>query len=152
MESITVTRPFEVELSSMVQRCRHLEARALWPGASVDAELPQTLYYTLGIRLKAAELTDVAVEEKLGPVELEGGDTVFRCTHRCTWPDLVVNATSEYRFPAGPTQQLRFTYAYERPGPKIVKPKNLAAFHQALERVIGRYLDRLTASSVPVST
>lgn len=149
MESIVVERSFDSDLDSLVERCRRLESRSLWPGATPDAELPDTLYYTLGIRLKAAELTDMAVEEKVGPVERDGDVTAFRCAHRCTWPDLVVDASSEYRFTAGQPNRVTLVYSYENPGPKVVKPKNLGEFRQALEKVIGRYLDRIVGASVP---
>jgi hypothetical protein len=135
-------------MDEMVARCRSLVSRELWPGVVPDASLPGALYYTIGIRLKSARVTDMQVEEKLQPETQDGDDVVFRSAHRCTWPDLVVDAASEYRFRPGSPNTLQFKYSYDNPGAKIVKSKDLPAFHAALEKVIGRYLDLLTSAVV----
>jgi hypothetical protein len=146
VETIVCSRSFDSDLRAMVDRCRSLDSRELWPGVVPDANLPNALYYTIGIRLKSASMTDMQVEERLGPEEQEGDAIVFASAHRCTWPDLVVNAESEYRFHPGSPNVLQFTYRYDNPGSKIVKGKDLPAFRGALEKVIGRYLDRLTSA------
>jgi hypothetical protein len=151
MESITCTTLFEGSVAAMVSRSRTLESRACWPGATVDGDIPGTLFYTIGIRLKSASITDMHVEERLGDT-LESDHAVwFESLHRCTWPDLVVDAKSVYRFDAGSPNTLTFTYSYENPGPKIVKAKNLPAFRSALERVIARYLVQLVSETSKVA-
>jgi hypothetical protein len=148
VDTITVSRTFDSDLEEMVARCRSLDGRMCWPGAIPKWETAETLYYQVSMRLKAATMTDIDLEEIVGPREDHDGVTVFRTTQRCTWPDGVANASTEYRFTPGTPNQLTLTYLYELPSTKLVKTKNLPAFHQGMERVVGLYLDRLTGATV----
>jgi hypothetical protein len=105
-----------------------------------------TLYYQLGMQLKAATITDLDVEEVLSPVETTADGASFTSTWRLTWPDGVGNSTSLYAFRAGTPNTLEFTYSYDAPSTDLIKTKNLPKFHSAMEHIAKRYLDRLTES------
>lgn len=148
MDPISTSRTFESDLEDMVARCRSLDGRMCWPGAVPNWETAETLYYQVSMRLKAATMTDIDLEETLGPREETDGVVVFRTAQRCTWPDGVANASTEYRFTPGTPNTLTLTYLYDPPPAKLVKPKNHPHFHHGMERVVGLYLDRLTGAPV----
>lgn len=149
MESVTVSKPFEGDLRAMVDRCRTLDSRKLWPGAQLMGGGADTLYYMASMRLKAAAMTDIDIEEKLAPVEeASGGGQVFRTTQRISWPDGVAIGETEYLFTPGSPNTLTFTYRYEAPSTKLVKSKALPAFREGMEKVARRYVDSLTAAPV----
>jgi hypothetical protein len=148
VDTVTVSRTFDSDLEGMVARCRSLGSREVWPGAVPEWETPEKLYYQVSMRLKAATMTDIDLEETLGPVEHEGDELVFRTTQRCTWPDGVADGSTEYRFTPGAPHRIQLTYAYEPPTTKLVKTKDLPRFRDAMERVVGTYLDALTDAAV----
>jgi len=149
VDTVTASRTFDSDFGEMVARCRSLDGRMCWPGAVPSWETAGTLYYQVSMRLKAATMTDIDLEEQVLPIEEVDGDVVFRTTQRCTWPDGVANAATEYRFTPGAPHTLTLTYLYEPPSTKLVKTKNLPAFHEGMERVVSVYLDRLTGAVVP---
>ncbi|MCW2543485.1 MAG: hypothetical protein JWM40_1037 [Frankiales bacterium] len=148
MDSVTVTRTFEGDLREMVDRCRSLDSRACWPGSVLMAGKGDTLYYQVSMRLKAATMTDIDLEEKLSDVEQTAGGARFTTTQRCSWPDGVAEGSTEYVFTTGTPSSVTFTYRYEPPSTKLVKSKQLPAFHEGMEKVATRYLDRLTQAPV----
>jgi hypothetical protein len=149
VDSVTVSTAFEGDLREMVDRCRSLDSRACWPGSVLMAGKGDTLYYQVSMRLKAATMTDIDLEEKLSEVQqTTDGGLRFTTTQRCTWPDGVAQGDTEYVFSPGSPNNLTFTYRYEPPSTKLVKSKQLPAFHEGMEKVATRYLDRLTKTSV----
>lgn len=149
METVAVTHGFHGDLESMVEFTRTLDSRANWPGAVLEyEEADDTLYYGVGMRLNAATMTDVTVEEKLGDVDrLEGGEIRYTAVHRILWPEGHADGIVEYLFRPGRdggSNYLRFTYSYTPPSTKLVKIKELPAFRLAMEKVSTRYLDKLT--------
>jgi hypothetical protein len=65
-----------------------------------------------------------------------------------TWPDGHEDAMTEYLFtPGTPNNTLRFTYTYDTPGKKLVKPKERPKFRSAMERVAQRYVANLTKTA-----
>ena len=145
METVTARRTFDSDLSAMVARCRTLDSRKLWPGAVLSYGRPDTLGYTLAMRLKkVGTMTDLEIEEKLGPVEEAQGAQEFKVAQRLTWPDGHADAQGHYRFVPGTPNTIEFTYLYEPPSTKLIKTKELPAFHSSMELVIGKYLERLT--------
>lgn len=148
MDTVVCTKPFESELEEMIAHCRSLDARMCWPGAVPSWSTPTTLYYKVSMRLKAATMTDIDLTENLLPQEEIGGGVVFRTTQRCVWPDGVAEADTEYRFIRGTPNTLQFSYRYKPPSTKLVRTKDLATFHGAMERVVTRYLEALTAAPV----
>lgn len=144
-ETVVCTHPFGADIPRMVAKSRSLDSRALWPGATPEWSSADRLLYQLSIRLKAAAMTDVAVEEKLGPVEQGGdGSAQFAVEQVLTWPDGVARANIRYRFVPGTPNTLEFVYTYDPPTTKLVKTKDLPGFHSAMEKVAARYVDRLT--------
>ena len=149
MDTVIVSRTFDTDLEELVARCRSLDGRMAWPGAVPNWETAETLYYQVSMRLKAATMTDIDVEESVGLTERQLDDLVFRTTQRCTWPEGVASASTEYRFTPGTPNVVTLTYLYDPPPAKLVKPKNLPHFHHGMERVVGLYLDTLTGAAVP---
>lgn len=154
MDTVVVTRQFGGDFDSMVEYTRSLKSRLNWPGAVLEHDHHGSLCYQVGMRLKAAVMTDVNVEERVGPVDrLEDGTTRFTSAHRVLWPDgLHADAIAEYLFLPGldgAPHTLRFTYSFPPPSTKVVRTRELPAFHDAMERVAIRYLDQLTDSSTP---
>ena len=144
MDTVTVSGSFEGSLEDMVERCRSLDARRSWPGSVLMSATPGTLYYQVSMRLKAATMTDIDIEEVMSDVSRAPDGTVsFTTTQRCTWPDGVALGETEYVI--GP-HRLTFTDRYEPPSTKLVKTKQLPAFHEGMHKVAQRYLDGLTAA------
>ena len=145
MDTVTVTRSFEGDLDDMVQRCRSLDSRRFWPGSVLMGGAGSTLFYQVSMRLKAATMTDIDIEETMSEVvRRTDGGAAFTTSQRCTWPDGVAVGDTEYVF--SPDGTLTFTYRYEPPSTKLVKSKQLPAFHEGMHKVAQRYLDGLTAA------
>jgi hypothetical protein len=147
MDTVTVSGSFDGSLEDMVERCRSLDSRRSWPGSVLMSAAGSTLYYQVSMRLKAATMTDIDIEEIMSDVArtVDGG-AGFTTTQRCTWPDGVATGATEYVFSPGDPHTLTFTYRYEPPPTKLVKPKQLPAFHEGMEKVCRRYLEGLTAA------
>lgn len=148
MDTVVVSQTFEGDLDAMVEFTRSLKSRLNWPGAVLESEMQGELSYQVGMRIKAAVLTDVNVTERLGPVDrLDDGAVRFTSVHRVLWPDgLQADAITEYLFlpgRGGGPHTLRFSYSYPPPSSKLVRTKELPAFHAAMEKVSARYLDKL---------
>ena len=80
--------------------------------------------------------------------EGDDGSLRVRTTQRVTWPDGHEDAMTEYLFvPGAPNNTLQFSYSYETPGKKLVKPKDRPKFHLAMQRVAERYVANLTKTS-----
>jgi hypothetical protein len=146
MDSVTATKEFDGDARAMADRCHHLDARKAWPGAVLMGGSGGVLYYQVSMRLKAAAMTDIDIEETESPIE-EGPDGTVRFTsaQKVTWPDGQAHAETEYTFGHG---TMTFTYRYEAPSHKLVKAKALPAFHEGMQKVADRYVNRLTT---PVS-
>jgi hypothetical protein len=106
---------------------------------------PDALYYMVSMRLKSATMTDIDIEERLGPIEESADGITFTTSQRCTWPDGVALGETEYRF-SGDT--ITFTYRYEPPTTKLVKTRDLPRFHDGMEHVAKRYVSDLAKSVV----
>lgn len=149
METIVITRTFDGDLDDMVAYARSLKSRLNWPGAVLEFERPGTLGYNVGMRLQAATMTDVSIEETLSDVEQsDSGEVVFSTVNRGLWPDGHMTVLAEYRFihgEDGASNTLRYTYSYPPPSSKLVKPKQLPAFNEAMEKVCNRFVKGLLA-------
>lgn len=149
METIVVTRTFTSDLDDMVAYARSLDSRRNWPGAVLEFEQAGKLSYNVGMRLKSATMTDIAIEETLSDVErLDTGDVVFSTENRGLWPDGVMTCLAEYRFlpgREGEPNTLRYSYTYPPPSSKLVKSKQLPGFNAAMERVCTRFVEGLLA-------
>ncbi|MBA3745850.1 MAG: hypothetical protein H0X00_23530 [Sporichthya sp.] len=148
MDTVVVSQTFEGDLDAMVEFTRSLKSRLNWPGAVLEHEMQGELSYQVGMRIKAAVLTDVNVTERLGPVDrLDDGAVRFTTVHRVLWPDgQQADAITEYLFlpgHGGAPHTLRFSYSFPPPSTKLVRTKELPAFHAAMEKVSARYLDKL---------
>jgi hypothetical protein len=148
VDTVVRTTTFTSDLEEMVSRCRSLQGRMCWPGAVPSWETHETLYYQVSMRLKSATMTDIDIEERLTPLETTGDGVLFRTAQRCTWPDGVADAETEYRFSSGSPNNLQLTYSYAAPSTKLVRTKDLKAFHAGMERVVSVYLDALTGMTV----
>lgn len=150
MDSVSVERTFSGELDDFVAFTRTLNSRKCWPGSVLEYEEPAILHYGVGMRLKAASMTDISVVDRLGEVErLEEGEVRYSTTQRVLWPEGYADAITEYVFIPGENGEntVRFTYTYAAPSTKLVKTKALPAFHDAMEKVAGRYLKSLVAAA-----
>ena len=151
METVTVSRSFENDLEAMVAYCRTMKSRENWPGAVPSYASGYTLIYNVGLRLSAATMTDIEIDEKLDDIDHRGdGSVVFSTTQRVTWPDGHADATTEYLFRPGDAEHpstLQFTYSYEPPSTKLVKTKALPEFRSGMEKVAGLYVKGLTAAA-----
>ena len=149
METVSATSEFSGDVNEMVERCRSLESRECWPGAVPGMSVGTRIIYEVGLRLKAATMTDIEIDEHVAePEHLDDGTLRVRTTQRVTWPDGHEDATTEYLFvPGTPFNKLQFTYTYETPSKKLVKPKERPKFHQAMERVAQRYVANLTKAN-----
>jgi hypothetical protein len=151
METVTVSRSFENDLEAMVAYCRTMKSRENWPGAVPSYASGYTLIYNVGLRLSAASMTDIEVDEKLADIEHRGdGSVAFATTQRVTWPDGHADASTEYVFSPGGAHgpnTLQFTYSYEPPSTKLVKTKALPEFRSGMEKVAGIYVKGLTAAA-----
>ena len=141
MESVTVSKTYVGKREDLVERCRSLDSRRCWPGAVLMSAAGGTLYYQVSMRLKAATMTDIDVEESLGPVLEQDGRSTFTTSQRCSWPDGVALGDTEY---VVTDDTITFTYRYEPPSTKLVKTKQLPAFHAGMQKVAERYLAGLT--------
>ena len=149
METVTVSRTFEGDLDRMVERCRSLDSRKLWPGAQIMGGREDMLSYQVSMRLKAATMTDIDIAERLSPVTATaGGGLAFHTTQKCVWPDGVAEGETDYVFTPGTPHTLTFTYKYEPPTTRLVKSKQLPAFKEGMAKVANRYLDGLVATPV----
>ena len=149
METVSATSEFTGDIREMVDRCRSLESRECWPGAVPGMSVGTRIIYGVSMRLQAATMTDIEIDEHVDePEELNDGSLRVRTTQRVTWPDGHEDATTEYLFVAGaPSNTLQFSYSYETPGKKLVKPKDRPKFHSAMQRVAERYVANLTNTS-----
>ena len=149
METVSATSEFTGDIHEMVDRCRSLQSRECWPGAVPGMSVGTRIIYGVAMRLQAATMTDIEIDEHVDePEELDGGSLRVRTTQRVTWPDGHEDAMTEYRFiPGSPNNTLQFTYSYATPGKKLVKPKERPKFHRAMERVAQRYVANLTKTS-----
>ena len=99
METVTASQKFSGNLDEFVAYTRTLSSRTNWPGAVLEYEQPDTLHYSVGLRLKGAAITDIHIEDKLGEVErLEDGAIVYSTTQKVLWPAGHADAITEYRF------------------------------------------------------
>jgi hypothetical protein len=146
MDTVVITRPFNSDLEAMAEYTRSLKSRQHWPGAVLEHEMGGVLGYQVGMRLKAAVMTDVNIEERLGAVDRdEDGSVHYNSVHRVLWPNgQVADATAEYVFQPGTPNTLQFSYSYPAPSSKIVKTKELPAFRESMEKVVALYVDKLT--------
>ena len=148
METVTVSRSFDNDLEAMVAYCRTMKSRENWPGAVPSYASGYTLIYNVGLRLSAATMTDIEIDEKLDELDHRGdGSVVFHTSQRVTWPDGHADATTEYLFRPGSPNTLQFTYSYEPPSTKLVKTKALPEFRSGMEKVAGIYVKGLTAAA-----
>src|SRR5262245_12962875 len=116
METIVITRTFDGDLDEMVGYARSLKSRLNWPGANLEFERPgSTLGYNVGMRLQAAAMTDVSIEETLSDVEyLDSGEVMFSTVNKGLWPDGHMTVVAEYSFipgGEGAPNSLRYTYS-----------------------------------------
>lgn len=150
METVTVSQKFSGNLDEFVAFTRSLNSRTSWPGAVLEYEQPDTLHYSVGMRLRGAAITDIHVEDKLGEVErLEDGGVFYSTTQKVLWPAGHADAITEYRFTPGAdgTHTVEFTYSYPPPSTKLVRTKALPDFRAGMEKVSGSYLKKLVKSA-----
>ena len=149
METVSATSEFTGDIHEMVDRCRSLQSRECWPGAVPGMSAGTRLIYGVAMRLQAATMTDIEIDEHVDePEELHDGSLRVRTTQRVTWPDGHEDAMTEYLFtPGSPNNTLQFTYTYGTPSKKLVKPKERPKFHSAMERVAQRYVTNLTKTA-----
>ena len=149
METVSATSEFTGDIHEMVDRCRSLQSRDCWPGAVPGMSVGTRIIYGVAMRLQAATMTDIEIDEHVHePEELDDGSLRIRTTQRVTWPDGHEDAMTEYLFvPGAPNNTLQFSYSYETPGKKLVKPKDRPKFHLAMQRVAERYVPNLTKTS-----
>lgn len=149
METVTATSEFTGDIREMVDRCRSLQSRDCWPGAVPGMSAGSRIIYGVAMRLQAATMTDIEIDEHLNePEELDDGSLRLRTTQRVTWPDGHEDAMTEYLFiPGAPSHTLQFTYTYGTPSKKLVKAKERPNFHRAMGRVAQRYVANLTKTS-----
>jgi hypothetical protein len=149
METVSATSEFTGDIREMVDRCRSLKSRECWPGAVPGMSAGPRLIYGVAMRLQAATMTDIEIDEHIDePEELDDGSLRVRTTQRVTWPDGHEDAMTEYLFvPGAPNNTLQFSYTYGTPGKKLVKAKDRPKFHSAMKRVAERYVTNLTKTS-----
>ncbi|MGQ0625367.1 MAG: hypothetical protein ACT4PP_12060 [Sporichthyaceae bacterium] len=151
MDTVVVTRAFEGDVGALVAFCRTLDSRKYFPGANLEGGTPGKLHFNVGMRLKAATMTDLFINETLGDVEtLDDGVIQFDTSSWANWPDGQSGAASEYMFTPGSgatPHTLRLTYNYTAPGKTLVKVKALPAFHDAMEKVIVRFVEGMIVGS-----
>jgi|SRR5687767_5569723 hypothetical protein len=154
METVSATSEFTGDIRAMVDRCRSLESRECWPGAVPGMSVGTRIIYGVSMRLQAATMTDIEIDEHVDePEKLNDGSLRVRTTQRVTWPDGHEDATTEYLFiPGDASHTLRFTYTYAPPSKKLVKPKDRPKFLSAMERVAQRYVANLTNSDRKAQT
>jgi hypothetical protein len=149
MDTVVASRSFEGNLDALVAYCRTLNSRINWPGAVLEWEQRGKLFYTVGMRLKPATMTDVQVEEKLFDVERRDNGVVrFETFQQCTWPHGKVEARADYLFVPGVNgapNTMQLAYTYETPTGGLIKSRELPAFHEAMQRVVDAYLAKLTS-------
>lgn len=149
MKSVSVSKHFEGDAREMAERCHRLDSRKAWPGAVLMSGAGATLYYQVSMRLRAAAMTDIDIEERQGPIEQRAdGSFAFATTQKVTWPNGIAHAETEYVFTPGTPSTVLFTYRYEPPPAKLVKPKAAPAFHEGMQKVVDLYISKLAA---PVS-
>ena len=146
MDVVVSSATFSGSTEAFIGFCRSLDSRQCWPGAALSMATPDALYYMVSMRLKSATMTDIDIEERIGPLEQTPQGVRFGTTQRCTWPDGVALGETEYLFEGN---SLTFTYRYEPPTTKLVKTKDLPKFHDGMEHVATRYLAGLTSAFVP---
>lgn len=153
MKTVNVSIGFDGDLHETAERCQTLDSRKNWPGAVLMGGGGERLFYQVSMRLKAAMMTDIDIEENQSAVtEREDGSLSFTTTQQVTWPDGQAAAETEYVFaPGGPggSGTLTFTYRYEPPPSKLVKKKALPDFHVGMEKVATRYVKGLVETPVP---
>jgi len=149
METVSATSEFTGDIHAMVARCRSLQSRDCWPGAVPGMSVGTRIIYGVAMRLQAATMTDIEIDEHVHePEGLDDGSLRIRTTQRVTWPDGHEDAMTEYLFtPGAPSHTLQFTYTYETPSKKLVKPKERPKFHSAMGRVAQRYVANLTKTA-----
>jgi hypothetical protein len=145
MEIAQYSATFDSDLDTMIARCRTVDSRENWAGVLAGGTGPDELYFTMSMRTKSANMTELDILERLSPVVTDGADKVFTTEQRCSWPTGVTVITTEYRFTPGKPNTLRFTYNYETPSPKLVKPKHLPENRQVVNKVVQHYVEKLLA-------
>lgn len=147
MDVVTVSKQFEGSVEEMAKRCRTLDSRKAWPGSVLMGGGGATLYYQVSMRLKAAAMTDIDIEEKQGDLETRpDGTLAFATVQRVSWPDGTATGETEYVFSPGSPNTLTYTYRYEPPPAKLVKAKALPGFHDGMQKVVDRYVGKLTTA------
>jgi len=148
LNTVVASRTFEGNLDALVAYCRTLNSRIYWPGAVLEWEQRGALYYTVGMRLKPATMTDVQVEEKLFDVDrCDNGVVRFETFQHCTWPNGHAEARADYLFVPGVNgapNTMQIAYTYEAPS-GLIKTRDLPAFHDAIQNVVDTYLAKLTS-------
>jgi len=148
METVSATSEFTGDIHEMVDRCRSLQSRECWPGAVPGMSVGTRIIYGVAMRLQAATMTDIEIDEHVNePEALGDGSFRISTTQRVTWPDGHEDATTEYLFIPGTPNTLQFTYSYAEPSKKLVKPKDRPKFHTGMERVAQRYVANLTKTA-----
>ena len=149
METVSAISEFTGDIREMVDRCRSLQSRECWPGAVPGMSVGTRIIYGVALRLQAATMTDIEIDEQVDePEQLDDGSLRVCTTQRVTWPDGHEDAMTEYLFiPGAPNNTLQFSYTYGTPGKKLVKPKDRPKFHLGMQRVAQRYVANLTKTS-----
>ncbi len=99
MEIVSATSEFTGDIHEMVDRCRSLQSRECWPGAVPGMSVGTRIIYGVAMRLQAATMTDIEIDEHVNaPEALGDGSFRIRTTQRVTWPDGHEDATTEYLF------------------------------------------------------
>src|SRR5581483_10235835 len=104
METVSATTEFTGAIHEMVDRCRTLQSRGdCWPGALPRMAVGNRLVYGVSMRLKAATMTDIEIDETVDePEESDDGSIRLRTIQRVTWPDGHEDAMTEYLSPPEP--------------------------------------------------
>ncbi len=151
MESVVARAELAGDPESFLAFARTLDSRTSWPGAQLQYQHGDHLIYGVSMRLRGAALTDITIEEEVGPVERrEDGALCLRTAQQVTWPDGNAEARAEYLVlpPTGSgTHTLQFTYAYAPPSSKLVKSKHLPEFKEGMQVVSSRYLSNLVKAA-----
>lgn len=147
MDVVTVTKQFDGSVQEMADRCRTLDSRKQWPGSVLMGGGGATLYYQVSMRLKAAAMTDLDIEEKQGDLQTRpDGTLAFTTVQKVSWPDGLAVGETEYVFTPGSPNTLTYTYRYEPPPSKLVKAKALPGFRDGMQKVVERYVSKLTTT------
>src|SRR5438552_15499636 len=108
METVSATSEFTGDIHEMVDRCRSLQSRECWPGAVPGMSVGTRIIYGVAMRLQAATMTDIEIDEHVSePEELDDRSLRVRTMHRVTWPGGHGDAVTEHMInPGTNTKQL----------------------------------------------